>query len=108
MALSTTALGYIYVAGAILFFGSFGLLVKIPPVARANVDAMVFQCYYSLAVFLTSWFVLFFVDFSFTWLGTAGASMWVPSSVLAISAIKLMGMATAQGVWSGTTSKLNL
>ena len=102
--LSEAVLGYIYVGGAVILFGSFGVLVKIPPVEKANVDAVVFQCYYSLAVFLTSWLMLLVVPFTFTWWGTAGAAMWVPGSVLAVTAIKLMGMATAQGIWSGTIS----
>ena len=37
-------------------------------------------------------------------MGVVGAALWVPSSVLAIIGINLIGLAIAQGVWSGATS----
>ena len=104
MPLSDTAIGYLAAAGAILCFGSFGVFIKAPAVRKANVDPVVFQCYYSLAVFLTTWVLLIFDSFAFTWHGVGGAALWVPASLLAIVAINLAGMAIAQGVWSGSTS----
>jgi len=101
--LTDTEKGYIAVAGAILFFGSFALPIKLPSVQKARVDAMVFQCYYSLAVFCSMWLLLLIEPFAFTWWGTAGAALWVAGSVLAISAINYIGMAIAQGTWSGIT-----
>jgi drug/metabolite transporter (DMT)-like permease len=99
-----TLVGYLCAAGAAVCFGSFGVFVKVPAVQRAQVDPIVFQIYYSLAVFLSSWLLLIFHPFSWTWLGVAGAVLWVPSSLLSILAINLAGMAIAQGVWSGVTS----
>ena len=103
-----TLVGYLCVAGAAVCFGSFGVFVKAPAVQRAQVDPVVFQIYYSLAVFLSSWLLLIFYPFSWTWFGVAGAALWVPSSLLAILAINLAGMAIAQGVWSGVTSRSSL
>lgn len=104
--LSDTTLGYIAVVGAIICFGSFGLPIKLPSVQKAKVDAVVFQCYYSFAVFVSSWLVLFIESFAWTPWGILGATLWVPSSILAITGINLVGIAIAQGVWSGCTSKL--
>ena len=104
MTLTDTELGYIAVILAILFFGSFALPVKTPSVVKAQVDPAVFQLYYSVAVFASSWLILLYVPFSFTAWGIVGALLWVPSNILALNAINYIGMALAQGTWSGVTS----
>jgi len=101
--LSDTTLGYLWVTGAIFCFGSFGLPIKVPLVQKANIDPVVFQCYYSLAVFITSFCILFFEPFVYTWWGVVGALLWFPASTLAIFTINLIGIAITQGVSGGTT-----
>eukprot|EP01112_Ceratiomyxa_fruticulosa_P008558 TRINITY_DN2219_c0_g2_i2.p1 TRINITY_DN2219_c0_g2~~TRINITY_DN2219_c0_g2_i2.p1 ORF type:complete len:322 (-),score=46.00 TRINITY_DN2219_c0_g2_i2:155-1120(-) len=95
--------GYLAASIAILFFGSFGIPIKSKRVVEAGIDPVVFQCYYSFAVFLTSWLLLAFYPFQFTYLGIVGALLWVPSSILSIFAVNFLGISIAQGTWSGIT-----
>jgi len=103
MHLSDTALGYIAVAGAILFFGSFAVPLKTKKVQEAKVDPVIFQLYYSVSIFVSSWLVLTYVPFVFTYFGIIGAALWVPASILSIVAINHLGMSIAVGVWCGVT-----
>jgi len=57
----------------------------------------------TLAIFLSSWLVLTYNNFVFTYWGIVSASLWVFASVLSIFAINNVGLATAQGLWSGAT-----
>jgi len=95
--------GYLAVLGAIFFFGSIGVMIKSKKLAEAKVDAMVFQLYYSLAIFISSWLVLSYNSFVFTYWGIVGAALWVPASVLTIFAIKYAGLSISQGIWSGSS-----
>eukprot|EP01103_Thecamoeba_quadrilineata_P004122 TRINITY_DN13848_c0_g1_i1.p1 TRINITY_DN13848_c0_g1~~TRINITY_DN13848_c0_g1_i1.p1 ORF type:complete len:369 (-),score=38.62 TRINITY_DN13848_c0_g1_i1:93-1199(-) len=95
--------GYIAVTGSILFFGSLGVPIKNEKVKEAKVDPMVFQLYYSFAIFVTGFLVWTYQPVYFTYYGIIGASLWVPCSVMSIFAIKYIGMSIAQGLWSGTT-----
>jgi len=103
MSLSESAIGYLAAGGAAFFYGSMAIPIKLPAVIKANVDPMVFQCYYSFAVFCSSWIVVLFQPLNFSWYGILGAGLWVPASVLAITAINMIGMALTAGIWSGTT-----
>jgi len=103
MALSDTTAGYLAVLGAILFFGSFGVPLKTKRVQEAKVDPVVFQMYYSISIFLSSWIVLAYNPFVFTYYGIVGASLWVPASILSIAAINFLGMSVAVGIWCGVT-----
>ena len=62
-----------------------------------------FQLYFSLAIFISSWLVLAYNPFVFTWWGVAGAALWTPASILSLAAINDLGLSIAQAVWSGTT-----
>jgi len=103
MALSDNELGYIAVCGAIVFFGSFAVPLKMKRVQEADVDPVVFQLYYSLSIFCSSWIVLTYVPFVFTPFGIVGASLWVPASILSIAAINYLGMSISVGIWCGVT-----
>eukprot|EP01088_Endostelium_zonatum_P013393 TRINITY_DN2792_c0_g1_i1.p1 TRINITY_DN2792_c0_g1~~TRINITY_DN2792_c0_g1_i1.p1 ORF type:complete len:372 (-),score=39.61 TRINITY_DN2792_c0_g1_i1:80-1195(-) len=98
---SDTLWGYLAVAGSIVFFGSLGVPVKSKRVQDAKIDPFVFQLYFSLAVFLTSWLVLIYNDFHFVWEGIVGAALWVPASVLSFFVIKYLGLSVGQGIWCG-------
>ncbi|PRP78327.1 zinc carboxypeptidase [Planoprotostelium fungivorum] len=99
--------GYAAVVGAILFFGSFAAAVPLKSrrVVKANVDPVVFQVYYSISIFLSSWIVLAWAhdEFRFTYYGFISAACWVPASILSIFAINHLGMSVAVGVWAGVT-----
>lgn len=103
MHISDEAIGYIGVAVAVLFFGSFGVPLKTKAVQDANVDPVIFQIYYSISIFASSWIVLSYNHFVFTPYGIAGASLWVPASILSIAAINHLGMSVAVGMWAGVT-----
>jgi len=72
-------------------------------VQEAKVDPVVFQIYYSISIFYSSWLVLLYNDFVFTYLGVIGAALWVPASILSIAAINNLGMSIAVGTWAGVT-----
>jgi glucose uptake protein GlcU len=101
--MSDEVYGYLAVLGAIFFFGSIGVMIKSKKLAEAKVDAMVFQLYYSLAIFISSWLVLTYKPFVFTYWGIVGAALWVPASILTIFAIKYTGLSISQGIWSGSS-----
>ena len=65
-----------------------------------QVDPLAYQCYKSLVCFLTSWLVLTYNHFRFTWWGTVGASIWVVNGVCAIIAIQKAGLGITQTTWS--------
>jgi len=106
--LSDLTKGIIAVIGAVFFFGSVCVPVKFPTVQRANVDPMVYQIYYSFSIFCCCWVALFVTPFEFSWWGVGGAFLWLPSSAIGIAAINAIGMATAQGVWSGVASEYEM
>lgn len=65
-----------------------------------QVDPLAYQCYKSLVCFLTSWLVLTYNQFRFTWWGTVGATIWVVNGVCAIIAIQKAGLGITQTTWS--------
>eukprot|EP00698_Gefionella_okellyi_P001374 TRINITY_DN11319_c0_g1_i1.p1 TRINITY_DN11319_c0_g1~~TRINITY_DN11319_c0_g1_i1.p1 ORF type:complete len:371 (+),score=69.48 TRINITY_DN11319_c0_g1_i1:45-1115(+) len=99
----STAMGYAGVAVSVLFFGSFGVLLKSKRVQETNVDPLIFQLYYSFGISVINWLILSYNKFVFTWFGAVLALMWVPASVIALYAVNFSGLAIAQGVWSGVT-----
>eukprot|EP01113_Clastostelium_recurvatum_P042841 TRINITY_DN6986_c0_g1_i2.p1 TRINITY_DN6986_c0_g1~~TRINITY_DN6986_c0_g1_i2.p1 ORF type:complete len:371 (+),score=66.57 TRINITY_DN6986_c0_g1_i2:321-1433(+) len=106
---SDGAYGFTAALISILFFGSNSLPLKSKRVVEAKTDPMVFQLYYSLAIFITSWLALLYEhvrhgsSFEFTYIGIVASSLWVPASVLSFFAIQYIGLSIAQGTWSGVT-----
>jgi hypothetical protein len=72
----STTVGWIGVVVAIVFFGSGMVPLKLKQVQDAQVDPMVFQLYYSIAIFVLNWAVLTYNEFHFTYWGIIGASIW--------------------------------
>jgi hypothetical protein len=72
----STELGWIGVVVSIVFFGSTMVPLKYKPVQDAQVDPMVFQLYYSVAIFALNWLVLTYTEFHFTYWGIVGAALW--------------------------------
>jgi len=101
--METTALvGYIAVSISILAWGSFGSLMKTKKLQEINVDPMVFQCYMTISIFLSSFFILIYTrEFKFTWYGVFGATLWTICSVSSVYGIQYLGLSVAQGTWSG-------
>lgn len=94
-------LGMLAAIGSLLFFGSYAVPIKMP--AALSLDPFVFQFYKSTTCFLTSWLVLLYTPFKFTWWGILGALIWVTNGVLAIVAVRWAGIGVSQSLWSGLT-----
>lgn len=108
---TSAAVGWVGVVGAIIAFGCYGILIKTPAVVRAQVDAMVFQVYFSVAVALTSfaiWLVagssegLTFNKNSFS-MGALFGFLWISSQIFAYNGIKRLGYAVGPAIWIGVT-----
>mmetsp|Transcript_37726 Transcript_37726/g.96529 ORF Transcript_37726/g.96529 Transcript_37726/m.96529 type:complete len:338 (-) Transcript_37726:361-1374(-) len=98
---SEVTLGALAGLASCLCFGSFGVPIKNPQVIAAKVDPVVFQCYKTTACFLSSFLVLLYVPFKFTWWGVLGASIWVFNGIFAIMAVQMAGLSVSQSLWSG-------
>jgi len=89
--------------GGGFFMGLYPLFIKTKPVLEANVHPVVFQLYKSTLVFLTAWILLIprltrklpegEPVFVFSWWGVVSAAFWVPSGLLTIGSVPLIGMA---------------
>mmetsp|Transcript_13181 Transcript_13181/g.37128 ORF Transcript_13181/g.37128 Transcript_13181/m.37128 type:complete len:378 (-) Transcript_13181:359-1492(-) len=99
--LSDAAFGAAAGLASCLSFGSFAVPIKNPKVMAAKVDPVMFQCYKTTACFLSSFLVLAYVDFKFTWWGVLGASIWVFNGIFAIMAVQMAGLGVSQSLWSG-------
>jgi hypothetical protein len=96
--------GFLAAVGSILFFGSYAVPIRLPSVMAAKIDPVIFQFYKSFACFSTSWLVLLYMPLKWTWWGLAGGGLWVMTGILAITAVRLAGIGTAQSLWSGLSS----
>lgn len=65
-----------------------------------QVDPLAYQCYKSFVCFATSFLVLTYNHFQFTWWGSVGAAIWVANGVMAIIAIQKAGLGICQAIWS--------
>mmetsp|Transcript_27542 Transcript_27542/g.65250 ORF Transcript_27542/g.65250 Transcript_27542/m.65250 type:complete len:359 (+) Transcript_27542:82-1158(+) len=101
MIFSENLLGVAAGLASCVSFGSFGVPIKDPKVIAAKVDPVVFQCYKTTACFLSSFLVLAYVDFKFTWWGVLGAFIWVFNGIFAIMAVQMAGLSVSQSLWSG-------
>jgi len=91
----------LFILGAWVFWGTYPAPFKSEAAKRANTDPFAFQCMKSACVFLTSWLILFWKPFYFTWWGLAGAALWIPSGLLYITSVQLTGVAFAAPVANG-------
>lgn len=108
---TSASIGWLGVCGAIVIFGCYGILIKSPEVTRANVDCMVFQCYYSIATALVS-FTIWAVAGTSEGLTLTGGSIamgslfgvaWILSQVCAFIGIQALGYAVGPAIWVGVT-----
>lgn len=92
--------GYVAVAVAIIFFGSFNVPLKSRRIQQLAIDPMVNQLYMMVSIFVLNWLSLA-VDpsFEFTAWGVVAAAMWVPCNVFAVVAIRFLGLGVAQATW---------
>ena len=72
-----TSMGYFWAASSAVLFGSFAVPIKTPAMVAARVDPAVIQAYKSMSCFLSSWLVLLFRPFQFSYWGIVGAAIWV-------------------------------
>ena len=86
--------GWVAVLGAVVGYGSFGVPIKWQSVRDARVHPFVFQTYKSFWVFVTSWIVLAFKPFAFTWWGLASGLFWVPAGAAYVMPIPACSTAT--------------
>jgi len=95
--------GFVAVVGAVIIFGSYGILIKSPTMVEANVPTLVFQIYLSTGVALCSLLVLTYTEFYFSWWGVLGAGLWVFSQPFAFLGISALGYSVALAIWAGLT-----
>merc|ERR1740130_1699344 len=96
------------------FMGAYPVPIKAPSVLKAHPHPVVFQCYKTFWVFMTSWiFVLVHLmqgnslAFEFTWWGVVSAAGWIPSGLSTIAAVPRLGVGLAIAVSTGTASVLS-
>jgi hypothetical protein len=73
----TSTIGWTAVAIAIVTWGSWSIPLRIKPVQRLNIDPVISQLYVSIAVFVSSWLLLTYNSFQFTYYGIIGAGMFI-------------------------------
>lgn len=108
-------IGFILAALSAVFNGSFASVFKLPKVAAAGLDPILFQLYVSMGVFLSSFIAIpFFVynveltgsaaagtTFVFEPLGLAAGALFVLAISFSFAAVQYIGIALGQGVWGG-------
>ena len=92
-------IGLLFALGATICWGCYGLPLKYFHVTEIN--PIILQFYFSIAIFCSSWLILLQYEFIFTPLGFIGAAIWTNTSITSFLAIKYAGLAIAQGTWSG-------
>jgi len=92
----------LYILGAWIFWGTYPVPFKSPSAKKANCDPFAFQYMKSAMVCITSWLILTWRPFTFTYWGFAGAAMWIPAGLLFITSVKLTGVAFAAPIANGT------
>ena len=91
--------GLLFALGATVGWGCYGLPLKYFHVT--DINPIILQFYFSIAIFCSSWLILLQYEFIFTPLGFIGAAIWTNTSIISFIAIKYAGLAIAQGTWSG-------
>lgn len=97
--------GWVAILSAVFIFGSFGVLIKAPAVEEANASPIVFQCYYSFGVIVTSVLLAITLggECSISPWGFLGGALWVTSQVGAVVGVRGLGYALAIATWAGET-----
>mmetsp|Transcript_3281 Transcript_3281/g.7885 ORF Transcript_3281/g.7885 Transcript_3281/m.7885 type:complete len:434 (+) Transcript_3281:207-1508(+) len=95
-------LPWLAVLGAWVCFGSFAVPMKSQAVMEAGVHPLIFQCYKTFWAFSSSFLVLFFQPFEFTWWGVVSGFSWVPAGIAAVIAVQNIGIACGQSLWQVT------
>ena len=112
---SATLAGFLAAAISAMFNGSFAAAFKVDRVARVSLSPMLFMLYVSMGVTLSSaLFVVLLplnptiahtggagVALTFTPLGLAAGALFCTATSLSFIAIDKVGVALAQGIWSG-------
>eukprot|EP00457_Paulinella_chromatophora_P009859 gb/GEZN01009937.1/.p1 GENE.gb/GEZN01009937.1/~~gb/GEZN01009937.1/.p1 ORF type:complete len:384 (+),score=65.34 gb/GEZN01009937.1/:61-1152(+) len=101
--LSESSAGVIAVLASIIGFGVYFAPLKTKKYESLRMSPVVTQAYINLAIFLSSFLVLTYTEFKFTYYGIIGAALWVPGSLLSLVAVEHCGLAVGMGVWNGTT-----
>jgi len=91
----------LFILGAWVFWGTYPVPFKSPSAKKANTDPFAFQFMKSSCVFLTSWLILTWREFTFTYWGLVGAALWIPAGLLFITSVKLTGVAFATPMANG-------
>ena len=103
------------VACSCLFFGSFGVPIKLPPLSNSGLASFYLQGYKGIGNLLVTFPVvillggirtpLLALDYSngSMILASIAAVLWVISGNIAILAIRLAGLGLAQAIWSSTS-----
>jgi glucose uptake protein GlcU len=101
--MGSAAVPLLGVALALGFWGSFVVPMKMSRAVReAQLATVWFQAYVGLGVLASSicFLVVPGVAEGFTPWGLVSGFMWVPGNFLAMSAVELLGLATAQATWA--------
>lgn len=105
--------GFILILGAIIFNGSFIAPFKTERIAKLSLDPIVFQLYCSIGIFLSCFLCQVFLpvndkfvagagnEFQFSPFALVGGALVMISISASFFAVKNLGLALAQGVFSG-------
>lgn len=103
--LENTLIGAVAVLGAIVTFGSSGIVFKMPSLQKEDVDPVVFQLYSTMGIAGISLPLLAYLvgteQFQFEPWGLAGALDTTVTSAFSFLAVKELGYAVAPAVWAG-------
>ena len=85
----------------VVAWGTFAIPMKLKQVYDANLSPIIFQMYMSVGIMLSSWAVLLWEPWDFTFWAIPAAFIWTLGSILSVQVINDIGMSVGQGVWSG-------
>jgi glucose uptake protein GlcU len=102
----STVAGFLLAVGAAVCNGSFAAVQKTQPVQRAAPHPIIFNAYVGLGVVFSSVCVMPFLsllgaEIKFNVLGVFSGMLFVLATLFSFLAIPRLGLALAQGVWSG-------
>ena len=95
--------GFLSIAGAVLFFGTFAAPTKTKRIMSAEVEPFFIAQIVNVTIFITSWLPVAWEGWFFSYWGLVGAALWTPANLLALMAVRLISLSVAQGIWSGAS-----